>query len=165
MTLFDTRLLSINWKYIAEVHSRRDHEKEVKIMAAKRGWKTRRLKYKIMSELAVFKMDVSCGRMGNLEGVFVAKKSHVKCLIDNKIEVYYGEVLGKHSEIYGPVEEKEITLITEDKSVIDVILAHDLSSGFNPFDHTFVNAGEWASSLGDTDDMTVGEAVSKILDK
>jgi len=115
------------------------------------------------NELAVFKMNIDFGRMGNLEGVFVAKKSHVKCLIDNKIEVYFGEVLGKHSEIYGPVEEKDIKIISEDPQVIDVIINHDLSSGYCPFDYTFVNAGEWAESIENTDDMTVSEAIEIIL--
>lgn len=52
---------------------------------------------------ALFKMDFDCGRMGNLEGVFIADTEDVEYLVNNKISVYFGEVLGKHSEISGCV--------------------------------------------------------------
>ena len=50
---------------------------------------------------ALFKMDFDCGRMGNLEGVFITDTEDVEYLVNNKISVYFGEVLGKHSEISG----------------------------------------------------------------
>lgn len=43
---------------------------------------------------ALFKMDFDCGRMGNLEGVFIADTEDVEYLVNNKISVYFGEVLG-----------------------------------------------------------------------
>lgn len=46
---------------------------------------------------AIYKMDCDCGRMGSLQGVFIAEKEHVTVLLKKKIEVYFGEVLGKHS--------------------------------------------------------------------
>jgi hypothetical protein len=48
---------------------------------------------------AIYRMDIDCGRNGNLTGVFIADKDHVKILLEKKIEIYFGEVLGKHSEI------------------------------------------------------------------
>lgn len=36
---------------------------------------------------ALFKMDFDCGRMGNLEGVFIADTEDVEYLVNNKISV------------------------------------------------------------------------------
>lgn len=115
------------------------------------------------NELAVFKFNADYGRMGNLEGVFVAKKSHVKYLIDNKIQVYFGEVLGKHSEVYGELEEKDFKMVSEDKAVIDILLSNNLLSGYDPFDYTFVG-DNWEHGIENTDDLTVGEAIAHVLD-
>ena len=49
---------------------------------------------------ALFKMDFDCGRMGNLEGVFIADTEDVEYLVNNKISVYFGEVLGKNTLKY-----------------------------------------------------------------
>lgn len=85
---------------------------------------------------ALFKMNFDCGRMGNLEGVFVADIEDVECLVNNKISVYFGEVFGKHSEIYGCVTESEIKQITTDENVIKVVGEYGLESGYNPFECT-----------------------------
>ena len=85
---------------------------------------------------ALFKMNFDCGRMGDLEGVFVADTEDVEYLVNNKISVYFGEVLGKHSEISGCVAESEIKQITTDEKVIKVVEDYDLQSGYNPFDYT-----------------------------
>ena len=85
---------------------------------------------------ALFKMNFDCGRNGNLEGVFIADTDDVKYLVKNNISVYFGEVLGKHSDVSGCVDESEITMITTDENVISVVCEHGLESGYNPFDHT-----------------------------
>lgn len=85
---------------------------------------------------ALFKMNFDCGRMGNLEGVFIADTEDVEYLIDNHISVYFGEVLGKHSEISGEVCRDEIKMITTDENVIGIVQEHGLESGYNPFDET-----------------------------
>lgn len=110
---------------------------------------------------AVFKLHYDCGRMGELTGLFVAEKEQIKWLIDSNLEVYFGEVLGKHSEIYGPLEEGDISIVTEEKSAIDLILDHDLSNGFNPLDYRLLNVEEL---LGDKyeDDLTASEAYEKL---
>lgn len=73
--------------------------------------------------------------MGSLEGIFVANPQKVKQLIDSEKEVYFGEVLGKHSEICGPISEGEITMVSDDPGFVELFEAHDLSSGFCPFDY------------------------------
>ena len=80
---------------------------------------------------ALFKMDFDCGRMGNLEGVFIADTEDVEYLVNNKISVYFGEVLGKHSEISGCVAESEIKQITTDENVIKIVEEYGLNSGYN----------------------------------
>jgi hypothetical protein len=84
---------------------------------------------------AIYKLHFDCGRMGVLEGSFVADTEEVKKLIDSKKEVYFGEVLGKHSEISGRIEECDITLVTTEPKVVELFERHDLSSGYNPFDY------------------------------
>lgn len=68
-----------------------------------------------MKSLYKFEWDV--GRMGELDGLFVAYDKEVKAAIGK--EVYFGEVLGKHSEIYGELEESELTKIDVEKDVLD----------------------------------------------
>ncbi len=84
--------------------------------------------------------NVDCGRMGELDGRFVLDEDgwkRLQDLIESKEDVNYGEVLGKHSEIYGPVRPSEITVITEDQEWLSKarLLAIDLNSGFNPLDY------------------------------
>lgn len=85
------------------------------------------------NEKAIYKFYADCGRMGFLDGVFVAEKQKVKNIIGKK--VYFGEVLGKHSEIYGTIEEDEITFISDDPHFVELFEKHDLSSGYNPIEY------------------------------
>lgn len=84
---------------------------------------------------ALYRMYVDCRRNGCLEGIFIADKEDVEFLVKNKVQVYFGEVLGKHSEIYGTIEEKEIEMITDDENVLSVIEKYGLETGFSPFDY------------------------------
>jgi len=80
---------------------------------------------------AIYKMNFDCGRSGNLYGIFVAEKDKMNDLIGT--EIYFGEVLGKHSEVCGPLTDEEIELVTDDEAVVELFVKHDLSSGYNPF--------------------------------
>lgn len=111
------------------------------------------------NQKAVYKLNLNCGRMGDLQGVFIAKKSFVEHLIKSEIQVYFGEVLGKHSEIYGKVEESEIELVTDEQLVIDVIEKHGLENGYNPFHYTALG-----QERDDFEDLTIGE-IFEILEK
>ena len=107
---------------------------------------------------AVFKMNVDCGRMGNLEGVFIAEKEDVENLRKSGIQVYFGEVLGKHSVIYGKIDDSEITFVSDAPEVVSVIESNGLESGFNPFGYPARHTDEFDFL---EDDMTVCEAVRK----
>lgn len=83
----------------------------------------------------LYKLNVDCGRQGSLEGVFIADSEDVEYLISNSVSVYFGEVLGKHSEISGIIEKNDIELITTEQNVIDVVEKYGLQSGYNPFEY------------------------------
>lgn len=70
-----------------------------------------------------------CGRQGEVEGLFKATKEEVENAIGK--EVYFGEILGKHSEVYGVIEKGEIELVSDDP--IKVMSATE--SGYNPLEY------------------------------
>lgn len=70
-----------------------------------------------------------CGRQGEVEGLFKATKEEVENAIGK--EVYFGEILGKHSEVYGTLEESEIELVSDNP--IEVMNATE--SGYNPLEY------------------------------
>jgi hypothetical protein len=85
----------------------------------------------------LWKFYWSCGRMGDLDGLFVATENEVKQAIGR--EAYFGEVLGKHSEIYGTLEEKDITKVELDSETVEKVknILGDTWSGFNPIKYAF----------------------------
>lgn len=85
----------------------------------------------------LYQFSVDFGRMGDLDGVFIAEKEKVAELVAANPELYFGEVLGKHSEVILDLEEKHIELLTDDPEVIEVLLrviGTDIA-GFNPIDY------------------------------
>lgn len=83
----------------------------------------------------LYKLNVDCGRQGCLEGVFIADSEDVEYLTSNSISVYFGEVLGKHSEISGILGKDDIKLITTEQNVVDVVEKYGLQNGYNPFEY------------------------------
>lgn len=84
---------------------------------------------------AVYRMIFDYGRMGNLEGTFVAEKEFIDYLIEHKIYINFGEVLGKHSEVVGYVSQEEITLLSDEQQVVDFFEKYNFASGFNPLNY------------------------------
>ena len=70
-----------------------------------------------------FKWDC---RGGIVEGIFKATKEDVQNAIGK--DVYFGEILGKHSELYGTLEDGECELLSEDP----LYVMQALESGYNP---------------------------------
>ena len=94
----------------------------------------------------VYKLYKDCGRMGSISGTFIATAAEVELLMGR--EVNFGEVLGKHSEVYFTMTPDNITLVTTDEKAVSVIEEHDLTSGFSPFDYEIEGLeqddnGEW----------------------
>ena len=74
--------------------------------------------------------------MGNLEGLFIATDKEVADIVGKR--VYFGEVLGKHSEIYGELEMSDFTKITDEPLVVAILESNVGSktiSGYSPFDY------------------------------
>ena len=86
-----------------------------------------------MENLYEFYWD--CGRQGVVRGRFLATKEVLDKMIGK--EVYFGEILGKHSDIYGTLEECDITLITDNQEFLQKAkeLKVNLESGYNPLDY------------------------------
>lgn len=75
-----------------------------------------------------------CGRQGDVEGIFVTTKEELERNYDKS--VYFGEILGKHSEVYGTLDRKDITVESEDQDFIDqlVLILGTHIGGYNPLD-------------------------------
>jgi hypothetical protein len=109
----------------------------------------------------LFKINFDCGRSGHLSGTFVDTQERVDCLVNKQISVYFGEALGKHSEVYGPISEEEISVVSVNPEIVNA----GVESGYNPFDYTFVDFDYATYGIEDADDMTVGELIDIILAK
>lgn len=81
------------------------------------------------SKVCLWRFYWDCGRQGDVEGVFKATKEEVDAAIG--MEVYFGEILGKHSEVFGELEVGEITLESDDPLVVK----NAVESGYNPLDY------------------------------
>jgi len=80
--------------------------------------------------IGLYKFYWDCGRQGDVEGLFLADDVEVNAKIGR--EVYFGEILGKHSEVYGTLEPQDIQLISNDPVVVKIFQDHNISSGHNP---------------------------------
>ena len=88
------------------------------------------------SKKGLYKFSQYFGRMGDLEGLFIATKDEVESLIQK--EKYFGEVLGKHSEVVSVIKADDITLISDDTIVVEAIqssIKGTTLSGINPLQY------------------------------
>lgn len=83
--------------------------------------------------LKLYRFAESFGRMGYLSGLFVEDDERVKKVIGKR--VYFGEVLGKHSEIYFDLEERHFQELTDDQAFIQKFEELNLATGHNPFNY------------------------------
>lgn len=80
---------------------------------------------------------LECGRMGELEGLFIADSEIVDKVIRLNASAYFGEVLGKHSEISCDLEAFMFEVKFTDQDFIQKLeeLLGTNISGFNPLDY------------------------------
>ena len=74
-------------------------------------------------------------RGGDVGGLFVEDSDVVENAIGSN--VYFGEICGKHSDVYGTLDEEDLTVVSEDQEKISWlvdILGRSIS-GYNPFDY------------------------------
>lgn len=81
------------------------------------------------NNLCLWSFFWDCGRQGEVEGLFKATREEVENATGK--DVYFGEILGKHSEVYGTLEEGEITLESDDSLVV----LNAIESGYNPLEY------------------------------
>ena len=108
-------------------------------------------------ELAVYKFFFDCGRMGNIEAIFVADKRVMKFM--NGKYVYFGEVLGKHSEVDCFLgTDTELTLISDKPEIVELFQEYKIEIGHNPVTY-------WAESIINSDDGEIIAFQSDWLEK
>lgn len=81
----------------------------------------------------LYKLEVDCGRMGYLEGLFIAEEEDIKKIMGKQI--YFGEVLGKHSEISAEMDNDCLSALTNDQDFISKFEEFHCASGYNPLDY------------------------------
>lgn len=84
----------------------------------------------------IVEFGVDCGRQGSLEGIFVCEKEALEKLYGKT--VYFGEVLGKHSEVEIDIDAECFEIRTEDQDFIAKfieIMGDGTISGYSPFDY------------------------------
>jgi hypothetical protein len=88
-----------------------------------------------MSEKYLYKFYWDCGRNGEIEGLFIATETEVTEAIGN--QVYLGEVLGKHSEVYGTLEECDVKKVDVSYATLAELEDKfgDTISGYNPLEY------------------------------
>ena len=76
------------------------------------------------------------GRMGCLDGLFVTTTEELEKLYGK--EVYFGECLGKHSEVFATMKANQFEVKSDDPAFIEKlveIIGDDTISGYNPFNY------------------------------
>lgn len=88
-----------------------------------------------MSDKILVKFHQYYGRMGSLDGLFVTTQAELESLYGK--EVYFGEVLGKHSNICTEMDAALFRVLDLSTDIVEKIEAECGStiSGLNPFDY------------------------------
>lgn len=80
----------------------------------------------------LYRFYVDYGRMGDLEGLFVTTPEKLEEAYGH--DLYFGEVLGKHSDVSVAFGPEDIELVTDDQDfvtkLVEIVGVH--ISGFNP---------------------------------
>lgn len=56
------------------------------------------------------------GRMGTVQGRFISTEEDVDCAVGSQI--YFGEILGKHSQVYGTFNWDDVVGVTDDQGIL-----------------------------------------------
>lgn len=83
---------------------------------------------------AIYRWHASFGRMGDLDGIFVATEDEIKELEGKVVE--FGEVLGKHSDIRYKIEASDFECVSTKENEVEFFLRirSNLSNGWNPIE-------------------------------
>lgn len=95
-----------------------------------------------MKVIARFYWD--CGRSGSVEGLFTTTREALDKAYNQN--VYFGEILGKHSDVSGQLQEEDFTILSEDQDFIEkfeAIVGAGTVSGYNPLDYMGMDDEEY----------------------
>jgi hypothetical protein len=84
------------------------------------------------------KFHWNCGRMGDLHGTFIVDQGEYDRLMSAiGTRIYFGEVLGKHSDVEGELGAEDLEVVTDDQAFLLKAreLGIDMASGYNPLDY------------------------------
>lgn len=81
----------------------------------------------------LWKFYWNCGRMGSVESIFTATQEEIDSILEK--EIHFGEILGKHSEIHGPLIKANLTLLSSDQTFVNEFIQLVGNIGHNPFDY------------------------------
>ena len=96
----------------------------------------------------IYRMEVYFGRSGDLSGLFVADSAELENLFGRTI--YFGEVLGKHSDVHFTLRPAHVTVVSDDADFVSKfieVMGNGTISGLNPLD--YYNPDDWE---GDEDE-------------
>lgn len=83
----------------------------------------------------LYKFYWDAGRHGCVEGLFIEDSESMEQFYGR--HVYFGEILGKHSEVEGTLDREHITVVSEDEEKIEwleSVLGRSVS-GYNPVEY------------------------------
>lgn len=80
----------------------------------------------------LYKFGWYCGRSEDVEGLFIATEDELNEAIGSN--VYFGEILGKHSEVHGILENCDVTKLEVSEATVEDLLkvCGSSVSGYNP---------------------------------
>lgn len=82
----------------------------------------------------LYRFHWDCGRMGDVEGVFVAEEAEIAAAMGKTVSL--GEALGKYSDVHGTLDPEDLTVLTDDQSFIEKALEYGLGCvGYNPLSY------------------------------
>lgn len=102
----------------------------------------------------IYKFSRYFGRQGDLSGVFTATRAQIASLIGR--EVYFGEALGKHSDVNGVMKASDFTLVSENPEFVAMFNTLDLATGTNPLNYIEESEGESADDGASGEDCDAG---------
>ena len=84
--------------------------------------------------MGLYSYYLDCYRMGEVSGLFIASDDSIKANLGKNL--YFGEILGKHSEITDKFSLENITLLSTEPDKVSWLmsLVGVNVSGYNPLD-------------------------------
>ena len=101
----------------------------------------------------LYKFNWDCGRQGSVDGLFIADEKVIDVALGN--EVSFGEILGKHSDVYGYLEECDLAVLDVSETTVDElrnVLGSNIS-GYNPLDYISYSCSRCEKIVCVEDDM------------